>query len=92
MRFTKYIIEIGIEKKMILKDNNVKVDIATAIYLASIVLNDPVNQSYLSKLFKIDRSSIINRSNDLTTIKEKIFDDIQLNHIECSFRCQKFNF
>ena len=78
---TKYIIEIGIEKKLIPKDSSVKVDIATAIYLASIVLNNVINQTYLSKLFKIDRSSIINRSNDLNPIKEKIFGDIQLNHI-----------
>lgn len=79
--FTKYIIEIGIEKELFPNDSNVKVDIATAIYLASIVLNKLINQTYLSKLFKIDRSSIINRSNDLNPIKEKIFGDNQLNHI-----------
>ena len=78
---TKYIVRIGNEKELFPSDSNVKVDIATAIYLASIVMNYPINQAHLSKLLKIDRSSIINRSNSLNSIKEKIFGVIQLNHI-----------
>lgn len=79
--YTKYIIKIGIEKKLFPKDSSVKVDIATAIYLATIVLNNHITQSDLSKLFKIDRSSINNRCNDLNPIKEKIFGNVQLDHI-----------
>lgn len=79
--FTKHIIKIGIEKELIPKDSNVKVDIATAIYLASIVLNDLVNQFYLSKLFEIDRTSILNRCNNFNPIKKKIFGNNQINYI-----------
>ncbi len=81
------LIKIGINNGFFTENSNTLVNLATAISLSSVFLNQKVDKVFLANIFKIDRTSILNTEKDLYPLRDfhervlinKIFNTLNLS-------------